>query len=80
MSSLTIKKIPNRLFKAVRQSAKAHHRSINKEVISGLEKTFGETPFDPVAFLSSVDQMREQLQTQKLTGQILRKAKEHGRP
>jgi antitoxin FitA len=80
MPSLTIKKIPKRLFQAVRQSAKAHHRSINREVINGLEKTFTETPVDPVAFLSSVDQMREQLGTQKLTERILRKAREQGRP
>jgi hypothetical protein len=79
MPSITIKKIPDRLFRTLRQSARANNRSINKEVISNLEKSLGETLINPVAFLSSVDQMRKRLRTQKLTERILRKAKELGR-
>jgi plasmid stability protein len=80
MQSLTIKKIPDRLYRVLKRNAHAHHRSINKEVIDGLEKTFFETKIDPLAFLASADQMRDQLKTQKLTDRILRKAKEQGRP
>jgi plasmid stability protein len=80
MQSLTIKKVPDRLLRAVRQSAKAHHRSINSEVIDGLERTFEGGRVDPSEFLASVDAMRERLRVPKLTDQFLKRTKELGRP
>jgi plasmid stability protein len=39
MSSITIKNIPEEVYSKVRHQAKAHHRSINSEIINCLEKT-----------------------------------------
>jgi antitoxin FitA len=80
MASLTIKKLPDRLYRVLKQSARTHHRSINREVIDGLEKTFGGAQIDPDSFLASIKTMRERLRVPKLTENMLRKAKETGRP
>lgn len=40
MAKLTIKNIPDDLYELIKQSAAAHNRSINNELIAGLEKVF----------------------------------------
>jgi plasmid stability protein len=79
MASLTIKKMPERLYRVLKQSAKRHNRSINREAIDGLEKTFGGSHIEPVSFLASVSAMRQRLNVPVLTEKILRKAKNAGR-
>ena len=79
MPSLTIKRIPARLYRVLKQNAKRHNRSIDREVIDGLEKTFGGVQIKPESFLASVTTMREHLRVPMLTENILRKAKNSGR-
>ena len=79
MPSLTIKKMPTRLYRVLKQNAKRHNRSINREVIDNLEKTFGGAQIEPESFLASVATMRERLKVPMLTENLLRKAKNSGR-
>ncbi|MDR9407556.1 MAG: Arc family DNA-binding protein [Balneolaceae bacterium] len=37
--SITVKNIPEEIYDRVREQAKAHHRSINSEIIACLEQT-----------------------------------------
>ncbi|MTI89679.1 MAG: Arc family DNA-binding protein [Balneolaceae bacterium] len=39
MPSITVKNIPEEIYNRVREQAKAHHRSINSEIIACLERT-----------------------------------------
>lgn len=80
MPALTIKNIPEKLYESLKESAKAHHRSINGEAIACLEKMVGMSRMDPEKFLARVEQLRGQLNGPKLTDKILRDAKERGRP
>jgi hypothetical protein len=43
MTALTLKSLPDKLVESLRASAEAAHRSLNKEVIHRLERSF-ETP------------------------------------
>lgn len=78
--ALTIKSIPEELYRSLKDSAKAHRRSINSEVIACLERTLGATRVDPAAFLAHAESLRRQVHGPKLTDRVLRTAKEAGRP
>lgn len=39
MPSITVKNIPEEIYDRVREQAKAHHRSINSEIIACLEQS-----------------------------------------
>lgn len=80
MPALTIKNIPDKLYGSLKESAKAHHRSINGEAIACLERTLGMSRMDPERFLARVEHLRQQVKVPKLTDRILRNAKEQGRP
>ena len=80
MPSLTIKSIPEELYKRIKQSATAHRRSINSEVIIHLERSLLSKRIEPGAFLARVDTLRERVALPPLTEEILRAAKSAGRP
>ena len=41
MATITLKNIPNDLYKRLKQMAKANHRSVNSEIIYTLERSLG---------------------------------------
>ncbi len=59
MATLTIKKVPEKVYKRLKQSAAEHRRSMNSEVIACLERSLMSTPVDPEAFLARVREARE---------------------
>ena len=79
MPSLTIKSMPQRVYRSLKQSAKAHRRSINGEALACLERTLGLTQPAATATLSRIDQMRQSATTSRLTERLLRRAKQAGR-
>ncbi len=79
MPALTIKNVPETLYRSLKESAKAHHRSINGEAIACLERTLGMSRIDPERFLARVEHLRQQVRAPKLTDRVLRDAKERGR-
>ncbi len=49
MPSLTLKNVPASLHRTLKSQAKAHHRSLNKEVIATLQASTAKTPAVDVA-------------------------------
>ncbi|MBI4559951.1 MAG: Arc family DNA-binding protein [Candidatus Hydrogenedentes bacterium] len=80
MPALTIKNLPDELYRSLRDSAKAHRRSLNSEVIVCLEQSLGTVRLDPEAFLDQVRRLRSEIRGPKLTDRFLREAKNAGRP
>jgi plasmid stability protein len=79
MATLTIKNIPERLRKRLRQSATQHRRSINSEAISCLETVLASSRVDPKEFLAEVRALRKRMPRMYITAEFLRAAKNEGR-
>lgn len=80
MRSLTIKDIPDDLMERLRSSAKQHHRSLNGEVLSRLERSVGPTRIDPDAFLARIAKLQDRVGLPPLTDVLLREARDESRP
>jgi plasmid stability protein len=80
MRSITIKGIPDPLYRRIKRRAAENRRSLNSEVIVCLEQSVRAEPIDPKAFLSRVDAIRKSLALPPITDQMLRAAKNAGRP
>ena len=57
MPNITLKNIPRDLHRSLKSRAKAHHRSLNKEVIATLQSATVETP--PVDVEKLIAEARE---------------------
>lgn len=80
MPTMTVKNIPDDLYKKLRESAQQHGRSINNEVIFCLKRVLQSKRPDPETFLARVEALQKQISFPPLTDEILRSAKEEGRP
>lgn len=80
MATLTIKNVPERLHRRLKESAAQHRRSINSEAIACLEEVLTSTRVDPQKFLSEVDALRKRMPHVYITEEFLRAAKNEGRP
>lgn len=80
MATLTIKNIPEKVRRRLRESAAEHRRSVNSEAIACLEKALISTRVDPSEFLARVDALRKRMPRIYLTEELLRAAKNEGRP
>ena len=80
MPSMTIKSIPDKLYHRLKQSARVHHRSLNKEAIACLEQSLGMAGPAPETRLARIDTLRSSLANVRLTDRILKEAKASGRP
>jgi plasmid stability protein len=78
MPNITLKNIPRDLHRALKNRAKAHHRSLNKEVIATLQiATSNTAPLDPHELIAEAREMRskfkgqtnlEEIQAMKIAG------------
>jgi len=80
MPSLTIKKIPEKVYRSLKQSALAHRRSTNSEALACLEQTLDVTRPSPERMLERIDMIRQRMRKPRLTDRFLRQAKAAGRP
>lgn len=80
MATLTIKNIPEKLRKRLKESAAQHRRSINSEAISCLEGVLAGSRVDPDEFLAEVRTLRRRMPRLHLTDKDLRAARNRGRP
>ena len=80
MATLTIKNIPEKLRRRLKESAREHRRSINGEAISCLESVLVGSRVDPSKFLAQVRALRERMPRLYLTDNDLRAARNKGRP
>lgn len=79
MPAITLKNIPDFLYNQLKQSAEAHHRSINSELIVCLEKVLVPQRVNKDQLLTSARSMREKLKGLKVTEEDLATAKVEGR-
>jgi plasmid stability protein len=79
MATLTIKNVPEKLHKRLKESAAQHRRSLNSEAITCLESVLVGQRVDPKEFLAHVDARRKRMRRVFLTEEFLREAKNEGR-
>lgn len=79
MASLTIKNIPDELYDMLKQSASAHHRSVNSELIHCLEKTLKPTPMTPDQLADTARGLRSRVKATRLNTDEINQARNHGR-
>ncbi len=80
MATITLKNIPENLYERLKAAAKAHHRSINGELIHCLETLFEPRPFSPEEQLRRLRRIRPDLPPDAVTPEEIRQAIDDGRP
>jgi plasmid stability protein len=80
MATMTVKNIPDSVYRKLKRQAVNHHRSLNQEVIACLERSTGSTVFDPATILADARELRKQGKGPVLTDTRLRRLKASGRP
>ena len=79
MASLTIKNIPDDLYEHLKQAAKAHHRSINSELIYCLESTLLPSKLTPTDLKDTAKALRDRVMTDRIDIDETNAAKNEGR-
>lgn len=82
MPSLTIKGVPDELYRRLKRRAADHRRSINSEVLVCLEQAVASRPADPDVLLARIDALHARLGTRMrpLSSRAIRAARNAGRP
>jgi plasmid stability protein len=80
MPTLTIKGMPDPLYRRLKERAAANRRSLNSEIILALEQALAAPLPDAESLLARADALRATLRTPQLTEARLRAAKRRGRP
>ena len=78
--NLTIKNVPPQLHSRLKARALENKRSLNWEVIDILESTANTKTVDVAALLEEVQQIHARLNVPPLSEELLRSAKNEGRP
>ena len=79
MSTLTIKQFPEKLRHRLKERAKEHRRSLNREAIVCFEEVLDPRPLNPREFLNRVRTARRKLATVYIREKDLQEAKRAGR-
>ena len=80
MPSITVKNIPEDIYKQLKQSAEINHRSINSEIIACIERAVRSQLIDPEAIIANARVLREKTAAYRITDDELTQAKNMGRP
>lgn len=80
MTAITIKNVPDALYQRLKEAARAHHRSINGEVIATLERSLGSGRIDPESQLARIRAQRAELDLPLLDPDEIADAIKSGRP
>lgn len=80
MASITIKNIPDALYEQLKESASAHHRSINSELIVCLERVLMPTKTSAEQRLDVAAELRSRVSVKRIDTSELDEAKRVGRP
>lgn len=80
MPTLNIKNVPDELYRRLKERAREHRRSINREAIVCLEGVLCSPPIDVDSFLDSVDRIQEGMNLTPPTEEMLNGAIDEGRP
>jgi plasmid stability protein len=79
MTTLTIKNVPEELYKTIKHQAELHRRSLNSEIIFSLEQAVNIGRTDVVAILKEAKRYRAKTSKIRLTQKQLNAAKNRGR-
>ena len=79
MATLTVKNIPDPLYKMLKRQAARRHRSLNQEIISCLEQAAALHEVDPQAILWQARALRQLYTGTPLTEERLNRLKRAGR-
>jgi plasmid stability protein len=79
MPTLTIKGLPEPLYRRLKEQAEAHHRSLNGEIIACLERALGPSLMDPADWLAQAAAFRARLKLKPMTRRALEAARKTGR-
>ena len=79
MVTITIKNIPDDLYKKLKQDAEENRRSINSEFLICLERALLTPKLNITATLRRIRKVREKTSAYRLTNRELSKAKGDGR-
>ena len=80
MATLTVKNIPEELYEKIKQRAKSHNRSVNREIIVCIHEAVESRRVDPGAFLARIEALHDRMAAPPLTDEMLRQARTEGRP
>jgi plasmid stability protein len=80
MATLTIKNLPDVIYRRLKRQAVQHRRSLNQEIIACLERSTGSAPFDPATVLARARELRSRYTGPPLTDKRLLQLKTAGRP
>jgi len=78
--NLTVKNIPDELYLRLKEVARAHHRSMNSEIIFCVEKTLGTHRVDVSEHLAIARKLRLKTTDHPITTDELIAARNTGRP
>jgi len=79
MATITVKNIPDKTYKTLKQLAAEHHRSINSEIIHLIEQVTRSTKIDPNEHVVTAKKIRKKTQNHLFTEQEINYAKNEGR-
>jgi len=79
MATVTIKNIPDDLYRELKQRAGSHRRSLNSEVLVCLERSVQKPRRDVNELLSRIRRLRKKTEGKWLTDKALAQAKREGR-
>ncbi len=79
MAILTVKNIPDAVYRRLKRQAAQHRRSLNQEIIACLERSAGSVPLDPDTFLARARELRNLVKGPLLTERRLKQLKSAGR-
>lgn len=80
MPNLTVKNIPDELYLRLKEVARAHHRSMNSEIIYCVEQTLGTHRLDVSEHLAIARKLRLKTASHPITINELIAAKNADRP
>lgn len=79
-STITLKGIPDDVYQSLKASAQAHHRSLNSEILSCLERVLLPTRVSAGERLARARQLRVALTQEKFNADDIAEAIGQGRP
>lgn len=79
MATVTFKNIPDDLYEQLKQAARAHHRSVNSELIHCLEKVFRPTPVSTADLAENALALRRRVAATQLDSDEITAAIKQGR-
>ncbi len=80
MPTLTIKGLPEPVYRRLKARADANRRSLNGEIIVCLERAVNAAPFDPADWLARARTFRAERTGRPMTDKELKTARDSGRP